>query len=83
MSETNNVKITLVRSIAGRLPRHRATLEGLGLRKISQSVELPATPSVMGMVNQVAYLLKIETVSSGGQKAKAAPRKRSAAKTTE
>lgn len=56
----NKVKITLVRSGAGRLPVHRATLVGLGLRRINQTVELENTPSIQGMINRVSFLLKVE-----------------------
>lgn len=53
------VSITLTKSIYGRIPKHRATLVGLGLRKIGQTVELEDTPMVRGMINKVSYLLKI------------------------
>jgi large subunit ribosomal protein L30 len=52
--------VTLVKSRFGRLPKHRATLVGLGLKKISQTVRLEDTPCVRGMLNQVSYLLKVE-----------------------
>ena len=54
------VKITLIKSSSGRLPVHRATLLGLGLRRQRQTVELEATPCVWGMINQVSYLLSVE-----------------------
>jgi len=53
------VKVTQVRSIHGRLPRHKACLRGLGLRKLHQTVELEDTPAIHGMINKVAYLLKV------------------------
>lgn len=56
----NKVKLTLMRSGAGCLPAHRATLIGLGLRRLRQTVELENTPCVRGMINQVSYLLKVE-----------------------
>jgi len=55
----NKVSITLIKSFNGRLPRHRATIAGLGLKKIGQTVELEDTPAVRGMINKVSYLLKI------------------------
>ncbi len=58
MSKT--VKITQVKSSIGRLPKHRATLKGLGLRRIRHTVELEDTPSVRGMINQVSYMIKVE-----------------------
>ena len=58
MSKT--VKVTQVKSSIGRLPKHRATLKGLGLRRIRHTVELEDTPSVRGMINQVSYMIKVE-----------------------
>jgi len=58
MSKT--VKITQMKSSIGRLPKHRATLKGLGLRRIRQTVELEDTPSVRGMINLVSYMIKVE-----------------------
>jgi large subunit ribosomal protein L30 len=52
--------VTLIKSRYGRLPKHRATLLGLGLRKIRQTVRLEDTPCVRGMIHQVSYLLKVE-----------------------
>ncbi len=54
------VKVTQVKSSIGRLPKHRATLKGLGLRRINHTVELEDTPSVRGMINKVNYLIKVE-----------------------
>lgn len=53
-------KVTLVHSTAGRLPRHRLTVRGLGLRRLHHSIELIGSPAIQGMLKQVAYLLKIE-----------------------
>ena len=54
------LKITLVKSLIGRLPSHLATVKGLGLRKLNQTVELADTKEIRGMVNKVNYLLKVE-----------------------
>ncbi|QBG36743.1 50S ribosomal protein L30 [Litorilituus sediminis] len=54
------VKVTQVKSSIGRLPKHRATLKGLGLRRINHTVELEDTPSVRGMINKVYYMVKVE-----------------------
>jgi large subunit ribosomal protein L30 len=54
------VKVTQVRSAIGRLPKHKATLRGLGLRRINHTVELEDTPCVRGMINQVSYMVKVE-----------------------
>jgi large subunit ribosomal protein L30 len=54
------VKVTQVKSSIGRLPKHKATLTGLGLRRIGHTVELEDTPSVRGMINTVYYMVKVE-----------------------
>lgn len=60
MADTKQIKVTLIRSLAKRLPNHKACAHGLGLRKMHQSVVIAATPENMGMVNKVSYLLKVE-----------------------
>ena len=54
------LSVTLIKSFYGRLPSHRATVNGLGLKRINHTVELQDTPEVRGMINKVSYLLKIE-----------------------
>lgn len=54
------IRVTLVKSIIGTKQSHRATVRGLGLRRINHTVELGETPEVRGMVNKVAYLVKCE-----------------------
>ncbi len=54
------IKVTQTRSSIGRLPKHKATLRGLGLRRIGHTVELEDTPAIRGMVNQVNYMVKVE-----------------------
>ncbi|MCP5419200.1 MAG: 50S ribosomal protein L30 [Gammaproteobacteria bacterium] len=54
------VKITLVRSLNGRLTAHQSCVRGLGLRRIWQSVQVADTPENRGMINKVSYLLKVE-----------------------
>jgi len=54
------LKVTLVRSTIGRLPSHRATVRGLGLRRMHHSVELPDRPEIRGMLNKVDYMVKVE-----------------------
>ncbi|NBH82659.1 50S ribosomal protein L30 [bacterium C-53] len=56
----NKLKITLVKSTIGAIPKHRATVEALGLRKLHKTVELPDNASVRGMVQQVRHLVKVE-----------------------
>jgi large subunit ribosomal protein L30 len=54
------MKVTQLKSSIGRLPNHRASLKGLGLRRIGQTVEVEDTPSNRGMVNAVYYMVKVE-----------------------
>jgi large subunit ribosomal protein L30 len=54
------IKVTLVKSVIGTKQDHRATVRGLGLRKLNSSAELPDTPAVRGMIHKVAYLVKVE-----------------------
>lgn len=52
------VKVTLIKSVINCKESHRASVRGLGLRKINQTVELVDTPEVRGMINAVNYLVK-------------------------
>ncbi len=56
----SKIKITLVKSLAGRLKAHQACARGLGIKKIHKTVEINDTPENRGMVNKINYLLKIE-----------------------
>ncbi|MBR1938030.1 MAG: 50S ribosomal protein L30 [Spirochaetales bacterium] len=56
------IKITLVRSVAGTLPNQRKTVKALGLGKLNSSVVQAATPSTLGMVRTVAHLVKVEEI---------------------
>ena len=55
-----SVRVTLVKSTAGRLKKHKACVAGLGLRRIGHTVEVEDTPAVRGMINQVNYLVRVE-----------------------
>ena len=57
---SKTLSITLIKSPIGRLKNHKASIAGLGLRKIGQTVEVEDSPAVRGMIKQVAYLLKVE-----------------------
>ena len=59
MTANPTVKIKLVRSPIGTKESHRATVRGLGLRKINSVSELQDTPAVRGMINKIAYLVKV------------------------
>ena len=54
------IKVTLVKSIIGTKQSHRATVRGLGLRRMNSTAELEDTPAVRGMINKVSYLVKAE-----------------------
>ena len=54
------IKVTLVKSVIGTKQSHRATVRGLGLRRINHTVELADTPEVRGTIHKVFYLLKCE-----------------------
>lgn len=56
----NLLAITQTKSAIGRLPKHKATLQGLGLRRINHTVVRLDTPEIRGMVNQVSYMVKVE-----------------------
>jgi large subunit ribosomal protein L30 len=59
-SAVKEIRVTLVRSIFGRLKNHRDCVHGLGLTRMHQTVQLKATPENMGMVHKVAFMLKVE-----------------------
>ena len=54
------IKLTLVKSLIGRIPRHKAIANGLGLKKINQTVELQDTLSIRGMINKISYLVRVQ-----------------------
>ena len=54
------VKVTLVKSPIGAIPKHRKTVEALGLKKMHKTVELPDNAATRGMVEQVRHLVKVE-----------------------
>lgn len=56
----STIRVTLIRSRFGRKPSHRATIKGLGLSKINQTVVLEDTPSIRGMIRKVNYVLRVE-----------------------
>ena len=60
MSAAKKIRVTQTRSANGRLQSHKATLSGLGLRRIRHSVELDDTPEIRGMLNKVNYMIRVE-----------------------
>ncbi len=59
MMTDKTLRIKLVKSIAGTRQSHKATIRGLGLRKLNSESLLEDTPSIRGMVNKVSYLVKV------------------------
>ena len=58
----DKLKVTLVKSPIGAVPKHRKTVEALGLRKLNKTVELPDNEAVRGMIWQVKHLVKVEEI---------------------
>lgn len=54
------LKITLVKSTIGAVPKHKKTVEALGLTKMHKTVELPDNAATRGMIKQVQHLVKVE-----------------------
>jgi large subunit ribosomal protein L30 len=55
------IRVTLLKSPIGCKTQHKATVRGLGLRRVRQTVELEDTPQVRGMINRVNYLVRLES----------------------
>ncbi|MCR4716769.1 MAG: 50S ribosomal protein L30 [Lachnospiraceae bacterium] len=58
----DKLKITLVKSPIGAVPKQRKTIEALGLRKMHKTVEMPNNDAVKGMIQQVRHLVKVEEI---------------------
>ncbi|MBT7408845.1 MAG: 50S ribosomal protein L30 [Methylococcales bacterium] len=58
MSDVKKLKVTLIKSLIGRLKSHKACANGLGLRKINQTVTIIDTPANRGMINKISYMTK-------------------------
>ena len=56
------IRITQIKSKNGRPERQRRTLEALGIRKMNHSVEHEATPQILGMVDKISHLVKVEKI---------------------
>ncbi len=59
MTEKKTLTVKLVKSVAGTREDHRATVRGLGLRRLNSQRVLEDTPAVRGMINKVSYLVKV------------------------
>ncbi len=62
MAAEKKLRLTLVRSLNGRLKSHKACAAGLGIRKMHQTVEVIDTPENRGMVNKINYMLQVEEI---------------------
>ncbi len=60
MAKVNKVKVTQIRSKIGSSKRQRLNLEALGLRRINHTVEHVATPQILGMIEKVKHLVRVE-----------------------
>lgn len=58
----NKLKITLVKSTIGAIPKHKKTAVALGLSKLNKTVEQQDNPAIRGMVNSISHLVKVEEV---------------------
>lgn len=58
------IKITLIKSVIDRPEKAKRTVAALGLKKLNASVEVEATPQILGMVRRAAHLLKVEEIQS-------------------
>ncbi len=56
------IKVTLVKSVIGSEKSQKATVEALGIKKLNHSVEHEVSPCIMGMVNKVKHLIKVEEI---------------------
>ena len=56
------LRVTLVKSPIGNVPKNRATVEAMGLRKLHRSVEMPDNDATRGMIRKVAHLVKVEEI---------------------
>ena len=54
------LKITLVKSTIGAIPKHRKTVEALGLKKLNKTVEMPDNAATRGQIQQIRHLVKVE-----------------------
>ena len=60
MAEQKMLKITLVKSPIGAVPKHRATVTAMGLRQLNKSIILPDNAATRGQIQQISHLIKVE-----------------------
>mgnify|MGYP001088868389 CR=1 FL=1 len=62
MAEQKILKITLVKSTIGAVPKHKKTVQSMGLRKLNKSIVLPDNDATRGQIQQIRHLIKVEEV---------------------
>ncbi|MEE9326906.1 MAG: 50S ribosomal protein L30 [Cocleimonas sp.] len=62
MANNKQIKLTMIKSMSGRLKSHKSCVRGLGIRKMHNSVLVFDTPENRGMINKISYLLQVEEV---------------------
>lgn len=62
MAEQKMLKITLVKSPIGAVPKHKATVNSMGLRKLNKSIVVPDNAATRGQIQQIRHLIKVEEV---------------------
>lgn len=62
MAEQKMLKITLVKSPIGAVPKHKATVKSMGLRKLNKTIVLPDNAATRGQIQQIRHLIKVEEV---------------------
>ncbi len=60
MAAAKKIRVSQTKSANGRLKSHKATLAGLGLRRIRHTVEVDDTPEIRGMINKISYMVRVE-----------------------
>jgi large subunit ribosomal protein L30 len=60
MATAKKIRVSQTKSASGRQQSHKATLIGLGLRRIRHTVELDDTPEIRGMINKISYMVRVE-----------------------
>jgi large subunit ribosomal protein L30 len=61
-TDGKKIRVTMLKSTHGQLQMHRDNMRGLGLRRRHHTIEVAATPAVLGMVRQSGFMLKVEEV---------------------
>ncbi len=59
MAGAKKLRVTLVRGLMGKNPKHRGTVRGLGLKWRSHTVEVADTPEIRGMIGKIGYMIKV------------------------